>query len=178
MLNNRLRELRLERQMTMKEVGEKVGRSVSSISRLENNLVKKLDIDLIERLADVLNTSPEYLRGMSDNRDYISDTGIAKYFTDDSLKTLLVTNDEMAPEIPEDAYVKIRELKPDETLAAGSFYYVEFDNKKYIRMAVTDSVNDVHLMPHNRTEQRIAYDREYVKIIGKIVAIINIMEDN
>lgn len=177
MLENRLKDLRKERLMSLDEIAKKVGKSVSTISRYENNLVNKLDLELIEKIADVLGTSSAYLLGMTDDTNYIANIEMTKYFTNDGLRNILVTDNRMEPEIPEGSCVQIRDFKTGETLMPGSFYYVKFNNNKCFRMAVHDTVEGAHLMPMDMSEQRIAYDKEYVEIIGKAVSMKVFFED-
>lgn len=171
MSDNRMKELRKKRHMSLIEVAELAGKSEASISRYENNPINKLNLDLIENIADALDTSAAYLLGMTDNSDYTSQIKLSEYLENEDLKTILVTNNEMAPEIPEGAHVQIREMNPNEELVPGYFYYVEFDNKKCFRMVINDPDEEVSLMPNNMSERRIGYDKEYAKILGKVISV-------
>ncbi|WP_239745281.1 helix-turn-helix transcriptional regulator [Mammaliicoccus sp. F-M27] len=61
-LGNRIKEIRKENDMTLKELGEKVEVTHAFLSRIENNKVKPND-DLLIKLAEVLdyNNSQDYL---------------------------------------------------------------------------------------------------------------------
>lgn len=177
MLGERMKKVRQEQFMSLDDVAELVGKSASTLSRYENNLVHKFDLDVVEKVADAIGTSSAYLLGMTDNSHYIPQNKWNKYLEDKFLETILVTDDEMDPEIPQDAYVQIRKMKPNEELSPGYFYYVEFDNKKCFRMAIDDPDEGVSLMPHTMSERRIAYDKEYAKIIGKVVSITELFLD-
>lgn len=170
MLDNRLKELRKERLMSLNSIAKLVGVSESTVSRYENNRVDRLNLDLIEKIADALDTSSAYLLGMTDDSHYIPEVKMPDYSTNDCLRNIYVPNDEMAPEIPEGAYIQIRDFQPDEELTAGDFYYVEFDGKKCFRMAIYHPIEGVILQPLNMKEQSISFDKEYVKFIGKAVS--------
>lgn len=62
----RLRDKRKEKQLSMKELGERVGLSEATIQRYETGQIKGVDINLINKFAEVLNTSAIYLMGWDD----------------------------------------------------------------------------------------------------------------
>lgn len=53
-----IKQKRLENNLTMEELGEKIGKNKVYISRLENNKVKTLKHDLILPLCDALGIKP------------------------------------------------------------------------------------------------------------------------
>lgn len=171
MVGNRLKELRKKRLMSLDDVAELVGKSAPSISRYENSPVNKLNLDLIEDLADSLGTSSAYLLGMTDESDYISEIKMTEYPNKDNSKIILVINNEMAPAIPEGSHVRIRDMKPNEELIVGDYYYIEFNNKKCFRMVIDDPVEGVSLMPLSMSERRIAYDKDFAEILGKAISM-------
>lgn len=60
---NRIKELRKEKGMTADELGEKIGRDRATIYRYESERLKKMDVDILKRLADALGTTADYLNG-------------------------------------------------------------------------------------------------------------------
>ena len=62
----RIRQLRIEHQMTQGELGAKVGVQKAAIYKYENGLVVNLKRSILEKLALVLDTTPTYLMGMED----------------------------------------------------------------------------------------------------------------
>lgn len=66
-MGERIKCLRLERGMTLEEVGEKVGVGKSTVRKWENGLIANMKRDKIAKLADVFNCSPSYLMGYEDN---------------------------------------------------------------------------------------------------------------
>lgn len=62
----RIRQLRIEHQMTQEELGAKVGVQKAAIHKYENGLVVNLKRSILEKLALVLDTTPTYLMGMED----------------------------------------------------------------------------------------------------------------
>ena len=62
----RIRQLRIEHQMTQEELGAKVGVQKAAIYKYENGLVVNLKRSILEKLALVLDTTPTSLMGMED----------------------------------------------------------------------------------------------------------------
>lgn len=65
----RIRQLRVEHQMTQEELGAKVGVQKAAIYKYENGLVVNLKRSILEKLAIALQTTPTYLMGMEDKQD-------------------------------------------------------------------------------------------------------------
>ncbi|MEI2466629.1 helix-turn-helix domain-containing protein [Niallia taxi] len=65
MFGKRLRTLRKESKLTMKEFGEKFSLAESTISGYENGN-RKPDMDILSRFADFFNVSTDYLLGRTD----------------------------------------------------------------------------------------------------------------
>lgn len=63
----RIRELRKERKMTMKQLGEIIGVAESTISLYETGK-RQPDNDILQRLADFFDTSTDYLLGRTDEK--------------------------------------------------------------------------------------------------------------
>lgn len=172
MLGDRLKKVRMDRLMSVSDLAEIVAKSKSTISRYENNQITKLDLELIEKIARALHTSSAYLLGMTADSQYVPHDQASKFFSDDGITNVIVKDDEMAPEIPKGARVQVRELKPNEEMKAGAFYYIEFNQKKCFRMAVNDVVEGISLMPLSMSERKIAFDKDSVQFLGKAVSMI------
>ena len=61
----RIRQLRIEHQMTQEELGARVGVQKAAIYKYENGLAEP-DLDTLIRMADFFDTSVDYLIGYSD----------------------------------------------------------------------------------------------------------------
>ena len=72
----RLKEAREQKQISLEEVGQKVGVNKSTIMRWENGNTQKFKIPTLEILADFFGVSPAWLAGLSNDKYYIpsSDT--------------------------------------------------------------------------------------------------------
>jgi transcriptional regulator with XRE-family HTH domain len=84
MFGKRLRELRKEKKLTMKELGKKFNLAESTISGYENEN-RKPDMDIIKQFADFFETSVDYLLGRT------NDPSISKVVTYNSeVETLIL----------------------------------------------------------------------------------------
>ena len=177
MIGERIKKLRKEKNLTLEEFGKLVNRSVSSLSRLENGKNTTWDPEFVKKIADELDTTISYLMGITDDPYYPYDNVVQEYTTNDNLQGIIVEDDEMEPELPNGSIVKIRPVDPKEKLQIGSFYYIKFNNKKCFRMAIEDHMDGLGFLPNEMSERRIAYDSDYVKIIGKAVSMQVVFED-
>lgn len=59
-IGQRIKELRIECGLTQKELANKIGAAQNTISQYENGTAKA-SIEIIVRLAEVLNTTTDYL---------------------------------------------------------------------------------------------------------------------
>lgn len=67
---NRIRELRLERGMTMEELGVACGVQKSAVNKWEKGMVTKITYDNMEKLCRALNCTPAYLYGLDELNIY------------------------------------------------------------------------------------------------------------
>lgn len=67
----RIKLLRLNKGMTIDELASKLGKNRTTIYRYENGDIENLPLDILDPLADALNTTPGYLMGWS-NKEMIS----------------------------------------------------------------------------------------------------------
>ncbi|MBR1727916.1 MAG: helix-turn-helix transcriptional regulator [Selenomonadaceae bacterium] len=63
MLKDNLKAARLKAGMTLDEVAKKVGVSRQTIQRYESGVINNVPSDKIEKMAEALDTTPEYLMG-------------------------------------------------------------------------------------------------------------------
>ncbi len=68
-LQARLRALRQERNMSIRELASQSGLSVSQLYRLEKGERPRVAALTLARIAQALGTSVDYLLGLSDNRE-------------------------------------------------------------------------------------------------------------
>ena len=60
----RIKEARTNKHLSLKELGMKVGLSEGTMQRYETGQIKGVDINLLKKIADVLECTPAYLIGV------------------------------------------------------------------------------------------------------------------
>lgn len=65
-MGEKIRILRLKKEMTLEELGSKVGVGKSTVRKWENGIIANMKRDKIKLLADALETTPAYLMGWED----------------------------------------------------------------------------------------------------------------
>ena len=155
----RIRQLRIEKDMTQEMLGEKIGVKKAAIYKYENGLVVNFKRDIIEKLANVLEVSPSYLMGLDDIKDVpqgfqpvpsmkkiprvgriacgtpiLAEENVEEY---DSVPehwkadfTLVCVGDSMAPKIQDGDLVAI---KQQETVENGQIAAVLIDNEATLK---------------------------------------------
>ncbi len=69
MNRKKLKERRLELNYTLQDVADKMGLTRATIQKYESGLIKGVDTTTLERLANVLQTTPAYLMGWEENSE-------------------------------------------------------------------------------------------------------------
>lgn len=70
-INEKIKYRRELLKLSLEDVANALGTNKSTVSRYESNEIKKMPIDIIEPLARVLQCSPEYLMGWTDDNEDI-----------------------------------------------------------------------------------------------------------
>lgn len=66
-MGTRIKNLRSENNMTLEELGNKVGVGKSTVRKWENGMIANMRRDKIAKLAEALNVSPAYLMGWNES---------------------------------------------------------------------------------------------------------------
>lgn len=75
-IGDRINKKRLEKGMTLEELGKKVGVSKVTIHKYESKVITNIPSDRIEAMAKALDVSPAYLMGWDDEKDLSDIPGI------------------------------------------------------------------------------------------------------
>lgn len=67
-IGDKIRELRIAKNMTQQELAEAIKTSSKAVSLYENNK-RGIDIDTIEKIASALDVAPQYLTGWIKNKN-------------------------------------------------------------------------------------------------------------
>ena len=66
-VGDRIKARRIEMKMSIEELGKRLGKNRSTVYRYETGYIENLPIDVLQPIADVLNTTPAYLMGWQDS---------------------------------------------------------------------------------------------------------------
>lgn len=66
-IGNRIKEKRIEKGLTLKELGDKIGVASSTILRYENGEINTIKLPIIESIAKVLEVDPAWIVLKSNN---------------------------------------------------------------------------------------------------------------
>ena len=67
-VGQRIKQRRKELRISADALGEALGKDRSTIYRYEKGDIEKLPLDILEPIAKVLQTTPQYLMGWDDNK--------------------------------------------------------------------------------------------------------------
>lgn len=70
-IGSRIHQRRKELKMNADYIAERIGVSRSTVFRYENGDIEKVPTQVLEKLADILNTTPEFLMGWDDDVENI-----------------------------------------------------------------------------------------------------------
>ena len=84
-LGDRIKERRLELEMTQGDVAKEIGVATSTIQRYETDSIGKIKLPVVEAIARVLRVSPDWLIGKSDEKEVQS----ISFFDYASIPTLM-----------------------------------------------------------------------------------------
>lgn len=194
-LGDKIKNRRLDLDLTLQEVADIVGVSKSTVQKWESGNIENMKRDKIALLAKALNVSPLFIMGIDDremknktNRipligtiaagaPILAEQNIEDYFNlDSSVKAdfaLKIKGDSMlgAGIFPGDV-VFIRQQSKLENGEIGAILIEdEATLKKFYRKE-----NTIILQPENDIYQPMIFTNGYVKILGKLVAVLNIRE--
>lgn len=62
-VGDRIKARRIEMKMSVEELGKKLGKNRTTVYRYETGYIENLPIDILQPIADALNTTPQYLMG-------------------------------------------------------------------------------------------------------------------
>lgn len=97
-LANKLRAKRLENNLSLQEVADKLGISKVTVSRYETLDITNIPSDKIEGMAKLYNTTPAYLMGWEDKKEnnifsQLTDEELAKLEKFNNMSTVMFMNE-------------------------------------------------------------------------------------
>lgn len=102
-IGDRIKQLREEKGMTLEDLGNKVGVGKSTVRKWETGMIANMRRDKIIKVADALNTSPEFLMGWEDGTSVLVEREVKLGDREEALreraKTLYENYQKASPEI-------------------------------------------------------------------------------
>lgn len=68
-IGEKIKKLRLKNDLTQEELANKLNTTKQNIYKYESGIITNIPSDKIEKLAEILHTTPAYLMGWEDNND-------------------------------------------------------------------------------------------------------------
>lgn len=65
---DRIKQRRIELHMSAGELGSLIGKNRATIYRYENGDIENIPLEMLDKLSDALNVTPEYLMGWTDSK--------------------------------------------------------------------------------------------------------------
>ena len=69
---DRIKQRRIELHMSAGELGSLIGKNRATIYRYESGDIENIPLDMLDPLAEALNTTPEYLMGWTDSKHLVT----------------------------------------------------------------------------------------------------------
>ena len=67
-VGQRIKERRKEMKISADELGKRIGKNRATVFRYENGDIEKLPLDILEPIANALDTTPQFLMGWEDEK--------------------------------------------------------------------------------------------------------------
>ncbi len=68
-VGQRIKERRKEMKISADELGKRIGKNRATVFRYENGDIEKLPLDVLEPIANALDTTPQFLMGWEDKKN-------------------------------------------------------------------------------------------------------------
>ena len=143
-VQERLKDLRVERGLKLEELAEQVGLSKSALGSYENDEDKEINHGSLLKLADFYQVTVDYLLGLSDNRVH-ENTPLAELHLTDEAVALLKSgrvNNRLLCEII--AHDKFAELLADAEIYVDGMATMRFHDMNTALAAVRAMILEVH----------------------------------
>ena len=105
----RIREKRLEKNMTMEELGVAIGVQKSAVNKWEKGIVKNIKRSTIQKMAELFDCSPVWLMGLEDD-DYEAQIDMAASIIDGTFDAEFVSLYEQWEKLNPDNRTQIKNM--------------------------------------------------------------------
>lgn len=165
-IGQRIRQRRLELNLSVDEVAKRLGKNRTTIYRYEKNYIGNLSISILEPLAKILQTTPDYLMGWDDapNINDILTSNIKKY----SDSHVFNTYAGLSPSEIEEFESGERIPSPAEICKLAEALHVTIEELFSLPFPSYDRIKDLYFASHF---EKIGYKRYYLTSNNDILII-------
>lgn len=191
-IGERIKLRRQELGMSVDDLASKLGKNRATVYRYESDEIENLPISVVEPLAQILNVSPAYLMGWKNEKresqpiplvgniaagtPILAEQNIEDYFNLDTSMhadfALRIKGDSMvgAGIFPNDIVF----IKKQPCIENGEIGAILIENEATLKKFYKEG-NTIVLQPENDIYKPIILTNGNVKILGKLVAVLNII---
>lgn len=194
MLSERIKSARESKGITLKELGARINRTEATVQRYESGVIKNVNNDIVEAIANALNISPAYLMGWTDmlsnkmvkvpvlgvikcGEPILAEDNISDYREEleenmpgGELFYLKTKGDSMTPTIPENSFVLIR-VQPDVENGEIAAVLVNGDEEATLKRVKRQGDILMLIADNPNYSPYVVTEQNPIKIIGKAVKI-------
>ena len=192
---DRIKELRILNNLTLEELGQKVGVKKAAVQKWESGMTKNLKRSTIQKLSEIFDVSPTYVMGMSNVKNpstskrvpligqiaaglpLLAEENIEDYFNiDNRLKAdfaLKIQGDSMiGAGIFQNDIVFIRK---QDCLENGEIGAILIEDSATLKKFYKEN-DTIILQAENDMYKPMIFTNGNIRILGKLVAVLNIRE--
>lgn len=152
-IGNRIKQRRLELNLGVDELAEKLGKNRATVYRYESNDIENFPITLVPALAKVLETTPAYLMGWEEEYEFRStpENSIGKINVED-LKRVYDISDFRKNRLENSIIDNLGKLNNDGKKSLLDYSNVLLGNPDFVNEEVTDNSHLEVAAAHERTD--------------------------
>ena len=178
-IGHKIKELRKQLNMSVDELATKLGKNRATIYRYERGDIENLPLDVLEPLANALNTTPGYLMGWDENTQSDSSNKDLNINSVDNvgniIKKLRLERKLTLEEFSNETGIPIEELKNYETGKSQIPKSVIETLAKFLNVTIDDltsaniTVNGTHMAYVSNSKTHVRHLKLWYEAVGDVV---------
>lgn len=178
-IGQKIKDLRKQLNMSVDELAEKLGKNRATIYRYERGDIENLPLDVLEPLANALNTTPGYLMGWEENiQSDSSQKSVNIHLLDtigNTIRKLRLERKLTLDEFSSETGIPIDELKKYEAGKSEIPKSVIETLAKFLNVTIDDltsaniTVNGTHMAYVSNSKTHVRHLRLWYEAVGDVV---------
>lgn len=178
-IGQKIKDLRKRQNMSVDELAEKLGKNRATIYRYERGDIENLPLDVLEPLANALNTTPAYLMGWNENThsDFTKDNANIHMLdtVGNMIRKLRLERQLTLEEFSNETGIPINELKNYENGKSQIPKSVIETLAKFLNVTIDEltsaniTVNGTHMAYVSNSETHVRHLRLWYEAVGDVV---------